>query len=107
MAENTPPDLQSGSRENPNLKGQIRNVNIPLRNGTCEIRGGPLACRGTFVEVSTASPQREFPLRLIFVCVSASGDGRPLLKWWIGVNELINAASGGRRAKILDPSERK
>jgi hypothetical protein len=57
-------------------------------NGTCEIRGGPLACVGTFVNVSaTASSQ----FKLSFVCHSSSGDGKSILEWRILVNEFVDA----------------
>jgi hypothetical protein len=57
-------------------------------NGTCEIRGGPLACVGTFVDViATASSQS----KLSFVCHSSSGDGKSLLEWRIVVNEFVDA----------------
>ena len=57
-------------------------------NGLCQICGCSLACVGTFVNVWTRTSAQ---FKLLFVCHSSSGDGRSLLQWWIGVNEIVDA----------------
>ena len=57
--------------------------------GTCEIRGGPLACVGTFVEATGVVGSLES--KMSFVGHSSSGDGRGLLKWEIVVIDFVDA----------------
>jgi len=58
-------------------------------SGTYEIRHGPLAGHGAFVDVVRVKPYLGFAV--VFHCHSSSGEGKSQLKWCIGANEVVDA----------------
>jgi len=56
--------------------------------GAYEIRGGQFAGKGKFLSVAPTPP---IQARAGFDCQSSSGDGRGLLRWFIAINEYVDA----------------
>lgn len=81
---------------------QTNNPSSVQNNGTCEIRGGPLACRGTFMSLWRVNPESEF--KFFFECYSRTHDPMAsnlgpeqqpqiVLRWWIGIIEFVDSAN--------------